>query len=164
MRTVLLLLIWNMRGTLLIQHKKQNRIYIEYSQEHGYHCFTLCRTCWRGGENNICIKHFTSQQLNSKSNALLAVHFNQTFTCSTDESESCACKERDRDLKRIYLHPSPATEDAMTSIHNISDFPAAAAITRARHQRFLSELEANHTNTHEPGAKNTDLDPTEALV
>ncbi len=62
------------------------------------------------------------------------------------------------------LHPSPATEDAMTSIHNISDFPAAAAITRARHQRFLSELEANHTNTHEPGAKNTDLDPTEALV
>ncbi len=83
--------------------------------------------------------------------------------CSTDESESCACKERDRDLNRIYLHPSPATEDAMTSIHNISDFSAAAAI-RARHQRILSELEANHTNTHEPGAKNTDLDPTEALV
>ncbi len=43
------------RRNIIISAQKQNRIYIEYSQEHGYHCFTLCRTCWRGGEKNMYV-------------------------------------------------------------------------------------------------------------
>ncbi len=90
----------------------------------------------------MCIKHFISQQLNRKSNALLAVHFNKTFTFNRLHWTK-AVHAKSETWPQLNIHASLSScwwcHD-IYSQHNWSDFPAAAI--RARHQCFLSE------NTH----------------
>lgn len=105
-----------------------------------------------GGEvkKMMCIKHFISQQLNRKSNALLAVHFNKTFTFNRLHWTK-AVHAKSETWPQLNIH---ASLSSCWWCHDIY----------SQHNWVISQLLPQEHVINAFGLKTQDLDPPETLV